>query len=192
MTLRQAIAGDTRHLAQFAIMAHGGCNEALYDGLFPHQSIESVIEPGYSRSGTTTFYKNHWIAAESGQVAGGMHAFAFDVWADDPPDPRIPEEHYAVLQPFANLPASGTYHVNALSVYPEFCRKGIGASLLSLACEHGREKGFAEISLYVFAQNVGAVALYEKSGFKIVGREPVVEHPCLRYTGEIFLMATSL
>ncbi len=121
-----------------------------------------------------------------------MLAFPFDDWANDSADPRIPEERYAILQPFSDLPAGGTYHVNALSVYPEFCRRGIASSLLSLACEHAKEKEFTEISLYVFAENVGAVVLYEKSGFKVVGREPVVEHPLLRYTGEVFLMVASL
>ena len=192
MTFRQAAIGDVRHLARFAIMAHGGCNEALYDGLVPGQSIESVLEPRYSQSGVTTFYENHWIAEQDGQVAGGMHAFPFDDWANDSADPRIPEERYAILQPFSDLPAGGTYHVNALSVYPEFARRGIGSSLLSLACEHAKEKAFTEISLYVFTENAGALVLYETSGFKVVGREPVVEHPLVRYTGEVFLMAASL
>ena len=60
-----------------------------------------------------------------------MHAFPFDNWENDTADPRIPEERYAILQPFTNLPAGGTYHVNALSVYPEFCRRGIASSPLS-------------------------------------------------------------
>ena len=192
MTVRQATIGDTRHLAQFAIMAHGGCNEALYDGLVPDQSIESVLEPSYSQSGTTAFYENHWIDEQDGGVAGGMHAFSFDNWENDPPDTRIPEERYGILQPFINLPAHGTYHVNALSTYPEFCRRGIASSLLSLACEQAKEKAFTEISLYVFEENVGALVLYEKFGFKVVGREPVVEHPLILYTGELFLMAATL
>ncbi len=173
-------------------MAHGGCNEALYDGLVPGRSIESILEPKFSKPGATDFYDNHWIDEKDGRVAGGMHAFPFDDWENDPPDPRIPEERYAILQPFFNLPAPGTYHVNALSTYPEFCRRGIAWALLSLAREHAKEKQFTKISLYVFAGNGGALALYEKMGFVVVGREPVVEHPLLRYTGEVFLMIASL
>jgi len=192
MTIRQATIGDAPHLARFAIMAHGGLNEALYEGLVPDQTIESVLEPSYSRSGVTAFYENHWIDEQDGRVAGGMHAFPFDDWANDPHDPRIPEERYAIAQPIFNLPAPGTYHVCALSTYTEFCRRGIARSLLSLACEHARVKQFSTISLYVFADNVGALALYEKMGFKVAGREPVIEHPLIRYTGEFFLMAATL
>ena len=192
MTFRQAAIGDVRHLARFAIMAHGGINEALYDGLVPGQSIERILEPKFSESSATGFYENHWIDEQDGRVAGGMHAFPFDNWENNTPDPRVPEERYAVLQPFNDLPAHGTYYVHALSTYPEFCRRGIAWSLLSLACEHAKEAAFTNISLYIFADNAGALALYEKMGFKVVGREPVVEHPLLRYTGEVCLMVASL
>ncbi|MFP6728840.1 MAG: GNAT family N-acetyltransferase [Alphaproteobacteria bacterium] len=193
MTFRRATIGDTLHLSRFVIMADGGCEEALYDGLFPDQSIESVLEPYYSQSGTTDFHENHWIAEQDGQIAGALHAFPFDDYANDPPpDPRVPEERYAILKPFEDLPAPGTYFVNAISVYPEFCRRGIASSLLSLAFEHGKEAAFTEISLLVYGGNTGAVALYEKRGFKVVGREPVVEHPLVRYTGEAYLMIASL
>ena len=193
MTLRQATIDDTQHLARIAIMMDAGVTNAFYEGVVEDQSMESIIEPQFAQSGTTSFYENHWLAEHDGQVAGGIHAYPFDDFANDPPlDPRIPEERHKILQPFDNLPAEGTYFIMALSVYPEFCRRGIGSSLLSLACEHAKEKAFTEISLWVFGENVGAVALYEKSGFKVVGREPLVEHPLLQYTGEAYLMVASL
>lgn len=193
MNLRQATIDDAPHLARFATMMDGGCYEALYDGLIPGQSTESILEPMFSQSDATDFYQNHWIAEQDGQVAGGMHAFPYDDYANDPPpDPRIPEERFAIIQPWFNLPADGTYYLLALAVYPEYCRRGIGSSLLSLACEHAKEKEFTEISLHVYTENVGAVVLYEKSGFKIVDRGPIVEHPLIRYKGETILMVASL
>jgi ribosomal protein S18 acetylase RimI-like enzyme len=57
-----------------------------------------------------------------------------------------------------------------------------------LACDQAVEKGFSDLSLFVFAQNAGAVALYEKHGYKVAGRSPVVEHPLLRYTGDVLIM----
>jgi ribosomal protein S18 acetylase RimI-like enzyme len=61
-----------------------------------------------------------------------------------------------------------------------------------LALKHGKEKGFTKIGLWVFAENTGAVVLYEKSGLEVIGREPVVEHPLARYKGEVFPMTGSL
>jgi ribosomal protein S18 acetylase RimI-like enzyme len=192
MVIRQAAIGDAHHLAQFAISAHGGLNEALYGGLIPGRSVESFLEPEFARPGVTAYYKNHWIAELDGQVAGGINAFPYDDFANDTHDPEIREERYAVLQPFENLPAAGTYHVMTLSVSPVYRKSGVGSALLMLACEQARERGFSEISLYVFGQNSGALALYEKSQFKIAGRAPVVDHPSLRYTGELFLMVAAL
>ena len=37
MELRQAVIGDTPHLARFAIMMGGGVPEALYEDLIPEQ-----------------------------------------------------------------------------------------------------------------------------------------------------------
>ncbi len=180
---------DFPHLGQFRIMAHGGFNEAIYDGLVPGQSVENIIQSEFAQPGTTPFYENHWIALWDGQIAGGLHAYPWDDMANDPRNPLIPEERYALEEPFHRLPAApGTYYVHALSVYPEFGRKGIGSTLLSLAREQAAEKGFTDLSLYVFAQNIGAVALYEKNGYKVAGWSPLVEHPLLRYTGDIFLM----
>ena len=192
MTSRRAAIGDVRHLVRFAVMKDGGCSEALYEGLMPDQSIEEIHEPYFCQSGAVDFYDNHWIDEQDGRIAGGIHAFPFDDFANDTPDPRVPEERYAILQPFDDLPAPGSYFVNALSVYTEYRRRGIASSLLSLACRHAVEKAFNEVALWVFAENAGAVVLYEKSGFKVVGREPVVEHPLLQYSGEVFLMSVAL
>ena len=192
MLIRQADIVDLRHLAQFAISAHGGLEEALYGGLLSGRSVESFLEPEFAQSGSTAFYRNHWIAEHDGEVAGGIHAFPYDNFANDQHDPEIPEQRYAVLQPFDNLPAAGTYHVSTLAVSPAFRKQGIGSDLLTFACNRARALEFPDISLYVFAQNAGALALYEKSGFKRAGRKPVVDHPSLRYSGELFLMVAAL
>jgi len=55
-----------------------------------------------------------------------------------------------------------------------------------------RERGCAELSLQVFEQNVGAVQLYERLGFKEIDRRPVVPHELIRYTGDVLLMTASV
>jgi ribosomal protein S18 acetylase RimI-like enzyme len=190
---RQATIDDVPHLTRFTVTAQGGLQNAIYEGLFPDQSIESALTPRYSGLGRTDSYENHWVAIHEEQVAGGALAFPFDNYElDPPPDPRIPEERFAVFQPFSDLPAPGTYYIGALAVYPEFCRKGLGLSLLSLVCDHARSKNFSETSLHVFAENSGALALYQKAGFKIVGRQPVIEHPLVCYTGDVLLMTVAV
>jgi GNAT superfamily N-acetyltransferase len=186
--IRRATEDDFLHLVHFRIMAHGGFNEAIYDGLVPGQSVEDIIQSEFAQPGTTPYYKNHWIALWVGQCAGGLHAYPWDDMANDPPNPLIPEERQALEEPFHRLTAPGTYYIHALAVYPSFGRKGIGSALLSFARDQAAENGFKDLSLYVFAQNAGAIALYEKHGYKLAGRTPLVEHPRLRYTGDILIM----
>ena len=165
--IRRATADDIPHLARFAIEAYGGYNEVLYDGLAPGQSIESLVQPQFARPNTTPFYENHWIAMRDGQVAGGIHAFSMEDMARFPRDPLVPEERHAMAEVYLiHLPAPDTYYIHALAVYPEFHRMGIASTLLSLGLTHAADEDIAECSLYVFAENVSAVALYEKHGFK--------------------------
>jgi ribosomal protein S18 acetylase RimI-like enzyme len=191
--IRRATAEDIPHLARFQIMAYGGYNEVLYDGLVPGQSTESLVQPQFAQPNTTPFYENHWIATCDGQVAGGIHAFPMEDMAKFPRDPLVPEERHAMAEEsLCGLPVSGTYHVHAIAVYSEFRGKGIASTLLSLGCKHAAEQGFRECSLYVFAENVGAVALYKKHGFKEAGRYPVTEHPLLYCTGDMLLMTCAV
>jgi ribosomal protein S18 acetylase RimI-like enzyme len=44
--------------------------------------------------------------------------------------------------------------------------------------------GCEESSVEVFEQNEGAVRLYERHGFRIVARRPVVPQPCYPYGGD--------
>jgi ribosomal protein S18 acetylase RimI-like enzyme len=90
------------------------------------------------------------------------------------------------------LAAPGTYNVYVLAVHPEFHGKGVGSTLLSLGLRHAAENGFGECSLHVFAENVAAVRLYEKFGFKEAGRYAVAEHPLFYHTGDMLLMTCAV
>ena len=127
-----------------------------------------------------------------GQIAGGLHAYPWDDMANDPPNPLIPEERYAIDEPVHCLPAPGTYYVYTLAVYPEFRGKGLASTLLSLGLKHAAEEDFAKCSLHVFAENITAVALYKKHGFKVVDRHLVTQHPLLYHPGDMILMTCAV
>jgi ribosomal protein S18 acetylase RimI-like enzyme len=191
--IRRATADDIPHLARFQIAAAGGYNEIFYDGLAPDRSLESLVEPQFAVPNTVPFYENHWVAVCDGRIAGGVHAFPFEDVAKFPEDPLVPKERYAmVTDMYDRLTAPGTYNVYVLAVYPEFHGMGVGSTLLSLGLRHGAESGFTECSLHVFAENVAAVALYEKHGFKEASRYPVTRHPLLYHPGDMLLMTCAV
>ncbi|HEY9695937.1 MAG TPA: GNAT family N-acetyltransferase [Trichocoleus sp.] len=92
-----------------------------------------------------------------------------------------------VLAPY-NLEAPGTWYICALALFPEFRGRGIGTQFLQLAHQQAAERGFSELSLLCFEQNIGALKLYQRNGFKEIDRTPVVPHPLIHYTGDILLM----
>ncbi len=93
-----------------------------------------------------------------------------------------------VLEPYAGLEAPGSYYVSAMAVFPEHRGSGLGSRMLEIARERARRSGCEQVSLLVFGQNERAVELYERNGFEVTGRAPVVSHEKIHYTGEVLLM----
>lgn len=62
-------------------------------------------------------------------------------------------------------------HVSTLTIYVrrEYRGRGVGSQLLTAIIAAGREQGFQKIILNAFAFNQGAMALYQKHGFRHVG-----------------------
>ena len=183
---RRASTDDMADLTRIRMMAHGGFNEALYEGL--GHSIEEIIESELSNPELTDYFRNYWLAQSRDKIVGGLLAFPFDDFENDTRNPLVPEERFLIDEPFDEIEAPGTYYVHALSVFPEFTRQGIGSVLLELAKAHAIDKGFAELSLYVFAKNSGAVSLYEKHGYREVDRRLLIPHPRMVYSGDVLLM----
>lgn len=67
------------------------------------------------------------------------------------------------------VPSRG--HLFSLYIDPKYAGKGFGKTLLGAALSNLSERGFKEISLWVFKANLGAIGLYGKMGFQPTGRE---------------------
>ena len=91
-------------------------------------------------------------------------------------------------EPFEEIASPGSYYIHALSVFPEYTQRGIGSVLLGLARAQAVKNENSELSLYVFADNLGAISLYKKHGFQETGRRAFVPHPKLIYSGDVLLM----
>jgi ribosomal protein S18 acetylase RimI-like enzyme len=181
---------EVTQLIQIRMMAEGGFAEALFEGL--DQSIEELIETELSNPKLTTYYKNFWVALNHEEIVGGLLAFPWNDFENDSHNPLVPEERYLIMEPFDAFEAPGTYYIHALSVFPEFTRRGIGSVLLGLARKLAIERSFNELSLMVFAENTGAISLYKKHGYQEVDRRPVNSHPRRIYSGDVLLMSCQI
>lgn len=63
-------------------------------------------------------------------------------------------------------------HITNIAIAPEVRRKGYGDRLVEAMVNYGLENGFKHMTLEVRVGNAPAIALYEKVGFKGVGKRP--------------------
>ena len=68
--------------------------------------------------------------------------------------------------------ATGEIHINNVAVRPEYRRRGIGGALLERVLDQGRHLRATTAFLEVRAGNSLAQALYQKYGFRKIGRRP--------------------
>ncbi len=93
-----------------------------------------------------------FVAEHEGQVMGLVHV---DI-REAPDHPIMTPRRYA--------------KVDDLVVGKDFRRFGIGQSLMNTVHQWARERGVHEIELNVWEFNQGAIALYEKLGYKTAAR----------------------
>ena len=187
---RKASIADVAHLIRVRMMAEGGTAEALFEEL--GQSVEEIIETELSNPNLTAHYQNYWVALSHDEIVGGLHIFPWNDFRNDSHNPLVPEDRYLIMEPFDELKAPGTYFIQALSVFPEFTRQGIGSVLLELTRGLAIERNFSELGLMVFAENTGAVSLYKKHGYLEVDRRTVGPHSRIIYSGDVLLMSCQI
>ena len=71
------------------------------------------------------------------------------------------------------VPHEGMTHVGRLGIglLPAYRRQGLGARLLNQTVRSAFDKGLSRIELEVFASNLAAIHLYERTGFVTEGRK---------------------
>lgn len=98
----------------------------------------------------------------------------------------------------AGLDAVGTkYKVRhraefGISVGKEYWGLGIGRALLEACIKCAKEAGYAQLELSVVAENVRALALYQKAGFVEYGRNPRGFHSRISGFQEVISMLLAL
>lgn len=83
-------------------------------------------------------------------------------------------EMFRPLQALENE-AVGTWYLNILATLPAFRGRGYGNRLAGLAERIAREEGLGGVSLIVADRNEGARRLYERLGYREIGRRAIVK-----------------
>ena len=80
------------------------------------------------------------------------------------------EKAVAVFRIGSDKDDSSRGHLFSLYVDPDSAGRGFGKSALKEAIERNRDRGFTQMTLWVFADNEIANSLYTKSGFAPTGK----------------------
>ncbi|GAB3019711.1 GNAT family N-acetyltransferase [Bowmanella dokdonensis] len=188
--IRPATRDDALDLAQLIDIAGEGIPSYLWQqSCAPEQT---ALERGCQRAARDEgafSYRNARVAIVDEQMVG----MVLDYPILEPTEqeleqvPTLPE----VVRPFVELEyrAIGSWYINALAVYAPYRNLGIGKCLLKDAQQRAMEKGCDLLSIQVFSQNLAAVALYHKMGFRLARSRPVLLHPCPPfYDEDVWLM----
>jgi ribosomal protein S18 acetylase RimI-like enzyme len=189
-SFRAATEEDHYELARLFRMASGGVAYYMWSRLAPKYPGLTPLEIGtrrFAREEGNFSYRNCVVAEQDGAVIGMLFTFPIEEGQEADDEPADP-----ILKPYEELEIPDSFYICALALFPKFRSRGLGTKMLSIARKQARERGFDTLSLLVFEQNEGALRLYERNGFKVVGRAPVVPHELIDHTGNVLLMASEV
>jgi ribosomal protein S18 acetylase RimI-like enzyme len=187
---RTATTEDRYELARLFRIASSGVADYMWSRLIPKYPGLTPLEIGarrFAREEGNFSYKNCVVAEQDGAVIGMLFTFPIEEEQEADDEPADP-----ILKPYEELEIPGSFYICALALLPGFRGRGVGTKMLSIARRQAHQRGFGTLSLLVFEQNEGALRLYERNGFKVAGRAPVVEHELIDHTGDVLLMASEI
>ena len=116
-----------------------------------------------------------------------------EIWFDAQKYSYVCEIDHKIVGTFfikANQPDLGSHVANAgYMVHPDFRGRGIAEAMCRFSIEEAKKFGFRAMQFnIVIATNVGAIRLWQKCGFEIIGSCPkVFHHQTLGFTDALVM-----
>lgn len=183
--IRSAHVGDCQSIATLFLISSDGLAAYIWEqGREPNKSLDQVGARRYARTGVDFSFENCLIADLDGEVCGMAHSYVMRVSNGPTDDP--------VLRPYSELEEPGSLYLSGIALFQSYRGNGIGSQLLDATHERASDLECNRVSLICMDQNVGAMRLYERNGYREAARRPIVPHPTLKYThGDAVLMVRS-
>jgi ribosomal protein S18 acetylase RimI-like enzyme len=185
--LRKATPADGRILAELLDAAGEGLPRHLWSQRA--EPGEDPMDVGARRAAGVEGGFSHvhaHMALASGEVAGMLLGYRLP----EPYDESGLDEAPVTVRPLLELEARvpGSWYVNAVAALPRFRGHGVGTFLMGVAEFLARAAGATEVSLIVAEDNSGARRLYQRLGYEVAARRPVVPFPGCHHAGDWILM----
>jgi ribosomal protein S18 acetylase RimI-like enzyme len=180
-------------LAEIVRIASGGVVDFLFTGLMPGLSSVDII--AYSLEGTEPPYThlNAIVAEFDSEPAGMVLSYSSSLHGiTEEMRQFFPPERLSYLSHFYEAKVENSWYIDAIGVFEEYRRRGIGALLMKSAAERARENGFSALSLIAFADNTPALELYQSYGFYLVRAVPLERTEQIPHEGGGLLLRCDL
>jgi ribosomal protein S18 acetylase RimI-like enzyme len=125
----------------------------------------------FGREGNRFSYQNIQVAVHQAQVVGLILSFGG----------RDEARLNAAVGPWLEHEAEDEeWYVDALAVFQDWSRRGIGTRLLQAVEQQARQHHYARVTLHVAQGNQQALAFYAHLGYAVTGQAVLYQHPFVR------------
>ncbi|MGF1493479.1 MAG: GNAT family N-acetyltransferase [Microcoleaceae cyanobacterium] len=184
MHIRPAQPADALAIAELTRIASGGLVDFLFDGLGISEEIPQVLANEIAAEESAISYKKTMVAVLDGDasnpVVGAVTSFpASEHRLTEEMEQFFPHNYLKVLEEFYQTRVENSWFMDTLAVREEFRGQGIGGQLIAVTKQRAKSEGFSALSLMAWADNIGAIRLYQRQGFTSVRPVRIGEHPKL-------------
>lgn len=188
LSIRPARLSDAPVLAALNLLAGGGVYQFLYDDRPGEPGAAELMARSVLSADGALSWTRALVAEIGGQVAGGLTHQPYDAMPPAGVEATVPADRTALVAPIQAMGAPGSWFINTIAAGDRFAGRGVGRALLAAADAVARRDGYDRLSLRVFADNTGAIRLYEKTGFTVAGSVDVPHHDRFSRPGGVWLM----
>lgn len=190
---RDGRRADCDTLAALIRLAAGGTVDYLFRNLIEGMTPVQVVAHNLAKNHYPHGYGQTIVATRGETVVGMALSFPSQYHRITAEMERFfPAERLDHMRPFFSARVEESWFLDALGVFPDHCRQGIGRGLIEGVKTRALDQGYRQLSLIVFAGNDSALALYTALGFREVRRVPLGANNDIPYQGGCLLMVCDL
>lgn len=173
--IRSAEESDAHHVPEIMLQA---MEDIIFSFIKKEDRNEAVnfLTQLFKQKGNLYSYEHTFVATDdNGHILGSLTGYDGDQFIElrQPILDHMKELYNNNLIPEAET-IGDEFYIDSIAVAPMARGKGIGTELLNYAITHAKQNGFKKVGLLVDLENPNAQKLYERIGFKLGKKTPLV------------------
>ncbi|BAI88892.1 GNAT family N-acetyltransferase [Arthrospira platensis] len=193
VSYRAAHPRDVLEIAPLIRLAAGEMMDFLLQPLHQQLTVEQILARMIQSETSVLSSQNIEVAYSHGRIIGMANSYPanLDIITEEMQGLFQPES-LAIIQAFNNAKVEGSWFLNILAVKSPYQQQGIGTSLLWRTKQKAWESGYSTLSLVTQSDNLTAIRLYQKNGFREVQNLVIPPHPQISDRLSYILMSCDL